>query len=136
MPRIRFPYRGAGIGLILEDSILMGKRSHGLFLDSWAVPGGGKEKGEDFLTCAKREFFEETGCNLDSLNPNFICSWSLNLLPFFRWTTFFYKIELFDLTLKPSEFSELKWIPLKKVGSYKCRPFTNCEIKRLLQKPL
>ncbi len=128
MPRLRFPYRGAGIGLIYDDGILMGKREQGLFRGSWAVPGGGKDKGESYLDCAKREFFEETGCNLDVLNPDFLGSWSLNLLPFFKWITFFYKIDSFDLTLKPNEFSELKWIPIEKVRTYKCRPFTNCEI--------
>lgn len=133
MPRIRFPYKGAGIGLILDNSILMGKRSHGLFIGTWSVPGGGKEKGEDFLDCAKREFFEETGCNIDLLNANLICTWSLNLPPFFKWTTFFYKIDSFDFKLKPNEFSTLEWIMLKKVRTYKCRPFTNCEINKLLQ---
>ncbi len=134
MHKIRFPYRGAGIGLILNNSILMGKRSQGLFLLTWAVPGGGKEKGEHYIDCAKREFFEETGCNLDVLKTNFICSWTLNLLPFFKWTTFFYKTEVFDQTLKPNEFSDLKWIPLEKVRTYKCRPFTSCEIRKLLRK--
>lgn len=133
MPRLRFPYRGAGIGLIFDDCILMGKRAQGLFLGTWAVPGGGKEKGESYLDCAKREFFEETGCNLDVLNPDFLGSWSLNLLPFFKWTTFFYKIDAFDLALKPNEFSELRWIPIKKIRTYKCRPFTYCEIKKVLK---
>ena len=131
MPRLRFPYKGAGIGLVFNGSILLGKRSKKPFLGLWSVPGGGKEKGEDYLACAKREFCEETGCSFDLLKPDFLCSWTLSFLPFFKWTTYFYKIEAFDLPLKPDEFYTLEWIPLDKVKSLKCRPFTSREIKTL-----
>lgn len=30
----------------------------------WSLPMGGKEKGEDIISCAKREGKEETGCEL------------------------------------------------------------------------
>ena len=133
MKRIRFPYHGAGIGLVLNGSILLGKRTKKLFYGKWAVPGGGKEKGESYLACAKREFFEETGCNLDAINAKPIGSWTLSLLPFFKWTTFFYQIDLFTSRLKPDEFSALEWVPIEKVKARKCRPFTNCEIKNLRQ---
>ena len=128
---LRFPYKGAGIGLVLNGSILLGKRTKKLFYGKWAVPGGGKEKGESYLACAKGEFFEETGCNLDSLNAKAIGSWTLSLLPFFKWTTFFYQIDLFTSQLKPDEFSALEWVPIEKVKARRCRPFTNCEIKKL-----
>ena len=131
MKRLRFPYKGAGIGLVLNNSILIGKRSKKPFLGTWAVPGGGKEKGEDYLTCAKREFYEETGCQLDSLKAKPLGSWSLSVLPFFKWTTFFYKIETFNAELRPDEFSELDWVPIKKVKARKCRPFTSFEIRKL-----
>ncbi len=131
MNRLRFPYRGAGIALVLNGQILLGKRTKKLFYGKWAVPGGGKEKGETYLDCAKREFKEETGCNLDALNVKAMGSWTLSLQPFFKWTTFFYQIDLFTSQLKPDEFSELKWIPIEKVKAHKCRPFTNFEIKKL-----
>ena len=131
MPRLRFPYKGAGIGLVYNGSILMGVRSKKPFLGTWAVPGGGKEKGEDYLTCAKREFWEETGCKLDLLKPDIIGSWTLSFLPFFKWTTYFYKIEAFDSELKPSEFSQLEWVSLEKIKGLRCRPFTSWEIKTL-----
>ena len=131
MKHIRFPYKGAGIGLVCNGSILIGKRSKKPFLGTWSVPGGGKEKGEDYLTCAKREFWEETGCDLDSLDAKAIDSWSLSFLPFFKWTTYFYKIDAFDCKLKPSEFSCLEWVPLEKVKARKCRPFTSCEINKV-----
>lgn len=131
MKHLRFPYRGAGIGLVCHGCLLMGKRSKKPFLGLWAVPGGGREKGEAYLDCAKRELFEETGCNLDLLKPYLICSWTLAVLPFFKWTTFFYKLDSFDAELKASEFSELEWVPLEKVKARKCRPFTGFEIRKL-----
>ena len=131
MHKLRFPYKGAGIGLVLNDSILIGKRSKKPFIGTWAVPGGGKEKGEDYLSCAKREFYEETGCKLEDLTAKPIGSWTLSFLPFFKWTTFFYQIDLFTLQLKPDEFSELQWVSIEKVKARKCRPFTSFEIRKL-----
>ena len=131
MHKLRFPYKGAGIGLVLNDSILIGKRSKKPFIGTWAVPGGGKEKDEDYLSCAKREFYEETGCKLEALTAKPIGSWTLSFLPFFKWTTFFYQIDLFILQLKPDEFSELQWVSIEKVKARKCRPFTSFEIRKL-----
>jgi 8-oxo-dGTP pyrophosphatase MutT (NUDIX family) len=34
----------------------------------WGFPKGRKKRGEDDLECAKREFFEETGVNVDDIN--------------------------------------------------------------------
>ncbi len=36
----------------------------------WVFPGGHKEPGEDILSCAKREFFEET--NYQCIHPHWL----------------------------------------------------------------
>lgn len=128
---MRFPYRGAGIGLVSNGCILMGIRSKKPFMGKWSIPGGGKEKGEAYLQNAKREFLEETGCNLNDLDCEFIGSWTLSLPPFFRWTTFFFKTDSTDFSFVPSEFNALEWIPLGKAKELACRPFTRMEMHRL-----
>lgn len=135
---MRFPYHGAGIGLILDSSILVGKRSDHPFHGMWATPGGGREKSLDAnsLATAIREFQEETGVNFTSLPTTYLGRWDLRL-PFFSWTTYFYRIPAFDLPLTPHEFFELRWVNLQSILSHSdksmhFRPFTISEIRHAL----
>lgn len=128
---MRFPYHGAGVGLILGDRVLLGKRSDHPFYGTWAVPGGGREKcDKDTLANAKRELLEETGIVLDDLNAQKICSWTLRI-PFFSWTTYYYRIESFDQSLSPEEFSELEWVLLSEIKKKHLRPFMAAEVRFL-----
>ena len=43
---------------------------------TWEIPGGHIEKGEDWLTAAKRELFEETGAVEAKIEP--ICVYSIS----------------------------------------------------------
>ncbi len=140
---MRFPYRGAGIGLVKDGFILMGKREGRPFDGLWSVPGGGFEKGldRDDLSNAEREFMEETGLDLHSLDARPICSWSL-VVPFFRWTTFYFHVTDLDLgDARPSEFSELAWVGIDEIlgrgqeGIKKhFRPFTRSEVRSLARR--
>ena len=64
---------GVGIGVVvykpLTGEIMMGLRkgSHGA--NTWALPGGWLEIGEEFITCALREVEEETGLKQSDLGP-------------------------------------------------------------------
>jgi len=48
-----------------QDRVLMGRRRDS---DKFTNPGGGANKNECSAECAAREFKEETGVNLESLN--------------------------------------------------------------------
>ncbi|MBO6000345.1 MAG: NUDIX hydrolase [Spirochaetales bacterium] len=135
---MRFPYHGAGIALVLDNKILMGKRSDTPFHGTWCVPGGCREKGidkDDFAT-AVRETFEETGIVFSDLDATYLGKWTLKA-PFFSWSTFFYRITSFDQKLVPFEFYELQWLKiddiLNKTDKKKhFRPFTKSEVQYLL----
>ncbi|MBO4410186.1 MAG: NUDIX hydrolase [Spirochaetales bacterium] len=139
---MRFPYRGAGIALVSDGRILMGKRSVKPFLGSWCVPGGGREKGDkDDLATAVRELREETGIDFASSFPDAscICRWSLSL-PFFSWRTYFFSVppeKARQLALVPSEFSELEWVFISELRSNgkkrHLRPFSGAEVRFLVR---
>ena len=93
---MRFPYHGAGIGLVKDGCLLMGRRSDTPFYGRWAVPGGGREKTDpDELATAKREFREETEIDISTIDAECFGSWTLKA-PFFSWTTYFYRIGKLD----------------------------------------
>ena len=133
----RFPYHGAGVGLVMDGKILMGKRLNTpLFSDKWAIPGGTREKfdADDFAT-ATRELKEEMAIDFFNLDATYIGQWSLTI-PFFSWKTFFYTIDSMDQQIVMKEFSEYRWLEIDKIldGSYSdldFRPFTRSEMKKL-----
>lgn len=128
---MRFPYKGAGIGLVRDGRILIGIRSKKPFIGKWSVPGGGMEKGETYLETAMREFCEETSCDLSPMQRSYLGAWTLCLPPFFHWTTFFFKTDDPEPSISPSEFTRLEWISLDEVNSLPCRPFTWFEMRKL-----
>jgi 8-oxo-dGTP pyrophosphatase MutT (NUDIX family) len=132
-----YPYRGAGVGLVMDGKILMGKRlGTPMFNNTWAVPGGTYETfdADDFET-AVRELWEETAIDLSKLDAVSIGEWKF-AVPFFSWKTYFYTIDEMDQEIVLREFSEYRWLEIDKIldGSYKdldFRPFTRSEIRRL-----
>ena len=133
----RFPFHGAGIGLIMNGRILMGKRSTSPYKDTWTVPGGEVDKriDENELTAAIRELNEETGIDFSKLSVTYLGKWTIRV-PFFSWTTYFYEIKEIDQKMTSDEFQELQWLDYEEIidGSYKdkdFRPFTKAEMKKL-----
>ena len=129
---MRFPYHGAGIGLVKDGAILLGKRSDRPFRGQWCVPGGGREKADaSELDTAVREFSEETGVDFSSLEAKPIGSWRLRF-PFFSWRTFFFIVPEIKASFSLDEFSEVEWVPLDEVSKKKhLRPFTKSEVRCL-----
>ena len=125
---MRFPYRGAGVLLVCGSRFLVGCRAKTPFKGRWAMPGGGREKGETDTRTAVREFREETGTDFDSIkNKEFLGQWRLRL-PFFCWTSFIYRVDK-EIATKPSEFSELVWLDADAIMQKKLRPFFRSELK-------
>jgi 8-oxo-dGTP diphosphatase len=58
-----------------KNSILLINHSGIRAGDFWAPPGGGIEFGETMDTCLKREFFEETGLKISSVEYAFSCEY-------------------------------------------------------------
>lgn len=59
----------AGVSIIAEDDdggVLLVRHSYGP--DQWALPGGGVDGAEHPQAAARREFFEELGCELVELH--------------------------------------------------------------------
>ena len=52
----------AGIALLIEDQVLLCKRSPDMekYPNAWSVPAGHVEMGETTLACSVRELYEET----------------------------------------------------------------------------
>ena len=136
---MRFPYHGAGIALVLDGKVLVGRRSDKPFHGLWSIPGGCREKGldADDRATAIREFREETEIDVSSLDAECFGSWTLKA-PFFSWTTYFYRIGKLECAPVPHEFYELKWLDPKGIlrGTDKkkhFRPFTKSEVRCLLR---
>ncbi len=133
------PYKGAGIALFKkingDYSILLGKRNINPDKGKWSIFGGKREKEDksDWDT-AKREFFEESYINFDTLKTKEIeeCKFCL---PFFKWTTFLREVD--DSFSAPnyfsSEFSDLKFIALNEINKYKLAFGVRKEIKKFLK---
>ena len=129
-------YKGAGIALFKKTNgnylILLGKRTINPDKEKWSIFGGKSETyDKSVLETAKREFHEESYINLDSLNTELIGTCNFNL-PFFKWTTFLYEVDdSFSIPVRfSSEFSELRFIALKKIKNYKLAFGVKKEIKK------
>ncbi len=134
---MRFPYHGAGIALAIGKKVLMGRRSDHPFHGMWSIPGGCRERDKDTdeLSTAVREFDEETGLSFEALDARYLGKWTLRL-PFFSWTTFFYRTDSIDRETIPHEFFELRWLDVSEIleGTDKkkhFRPFTKSEVRSL-----
>jgi len=115
-------YKGAGIMLFRNRNgrfeVLLGKRSVKHGYGKWAIPGGKMEKRDNtFFDCAVRELKEETGIDIYTINHKVINSRNISI-PYFHWSTFLVYVNGPLSPLVPSEFSELKWIPLEDVENY------------------
>ena len=136
-------YKGAGVMLFRFNrkygrfEILIGKRSTPRGYGKWAIPGGGMKKQDiDYGVCAYREFREETGVDINHLLTKNLAVKRIDV-PFFHWRTFMILTWGYFTEFNPSEFFELKWVPLSGIGKYDLWISLNRELrafKRIVKK--
>lgn len=61
------PAVGIGVFVFKDGKFLLGRRKGKHGTDTWSVPGGYLEYGEDFEECAAREVMEETGVKITNI---------------------------------------------------------------------
>lgn len=114
-------YKGAGVLLFRyneeteEYEALLGKRSIRQGYGKWAIPGGGLERYDlDFRACAYRELWEETGIDINGFQTESLDEIRTEL-PFFHWRTFLVLVRGIKPTVRPREFSEVRWVPVSEI---------------------
>lgn len=60
-------YVSSNVLAFRDGKVLMGLRDNSAGAGEWGFVGGHVEKGENLVDCAKREFMEETGLEIDNL---------------------------------------------------------------------
>lgn len=126
----RFNFRTAAIIYNLDKSKVLIHKA--IWQDSWIMPGGRMEVGEDTLTGIKRELIEELGINEEvRLKYTTECFFKFNNLDYHQ-VSFFYEVRIdpnkYNLN-NTEEFLGLegddqlfKWIDIKDIDNYVFRP--------------
>lgn len=109
----RNPLPGVAVLIINDGKILLGKRGPASFRPgAWCLPGGFIEFGEDFITAAHREVFEETGLEIEissivNVVSNFLSNRLHTLVVVLRATVRGGRLQAGD------DLEALEWFPLK-----------------------
>lgn len=87
---------------------------------TWGLPGGALHEGEDPVTGALREAFEEAAVPADNVDVLFT---SLLDLGYWSYTTVVVLVrDPFDAVISDPESLELRWVPLPEVPSLDLHP--------------
>lgn len=97
--------------------VLLGKRAVRNGYGQWAILGGKMDSGDkDYFDCALREFWEETGVDLHSVEFQYLAVRKTDV-PGFHWRTFLIITwGYFPEFQKNWENSELRWFPVSTVS--------------------
>jgi ADP-ribose pyrophosphatase YjhB (NUDIX family) len=133
-PQTWLGYRGAGIACFREDKdgsycVLLCKRKFNPYRGYWSFPGGGANPGEALHNCALREFTEETGKVLFSLDSEFLDEIHIDL-PFFHWVTHVVRIKKNITTVKAAEFTRCAWVYPVNFSKLKLHPGVTTAIRK------
>lgn len=106
---------GVGVLALRQQEVLLVKQyRYAIQMDTYEIPAGKLEQGEDPITCGMRELEEESGYTTDVLHPLCamfstpgFCNEKIHLY----WTTHITKVE-HPLAMDEDEDIAILWIPL------------------------
>lgn len=94
--------------IVKDGKVLLIKREKPPAYRQYTIVGGKKEPGEDLYTACKREVYEETGLNLESLQLKGVISHFLEGCDF-EATTYYFFSECFSGECICSDEGSLEW---------------------------
>ncbi len=105
------------IFLMRKDSVLLlkGAPTKRIWANKYNGIGGHVERGEDILTSAKRELWEETGL---SANLRLVGTLQVDVMPDAGVSVYVFTGEDAEGVLDSSEEGSLEWIPFVELGQY------------------
>lgn len=124
-------YGAAGL-LVVEPAqaiLLQHRAGFSHFGGTWGIPGGARHAGEDAVTGALREAYEEATVPRDQLT--IIGEDVLDLGPW-TYTTVFARSPRFTPTIGDRESIELQWVPIAALDTYELHPMFAAALPRLL----
>ncbi len=117
---------------LYENKILVIKKKIGPYKNRYDLPGGSLEKGEALATALKREFFEETGFEIEILEnigiKDFFIPWKWKEFNYVHHIAVFYKVNLVrGNRIKPKQFEGQDslgavWIDINKINESNSSP--------------
>lgn len=123
-------HKGAGFLFTDGDHILILRRAETHEQDTWGLPGGKSEDGEDAFATAKRECEEEIG-RMPTHARRIGKFEEKNGLH--SWTTFIMRVDkpFGDIRLS-KEHSDWRWVPINTILGYRLHPKLKENIKRYI----
>lgn len=121
---VRYWGKFGSAGLLAHDparGILLQHRvswsDHG---GTWGIPGGARHEGEDAVTGALRESFEEAGVPSDAIDAKF--TYVIDRGGWTYTTVIANVTRSFEPEITDAESHELRWVPLDEVETYELHP--------------
>lgn len=119
--------------LIKDDKVLLQKGSptKKIWAGYYNGLGGHIERGEDVISAARRETFEESGLEVSDLHINGVVM--IDVEPDQGICMFVFSGSKFTGDLRPSNEGPLEWIKLSELDHYKCVEDIPILLPRLLK---
>lgn len=118
------PRLGVGVVLVVGGALLLVRRAHEPYPETWAVPGGRVAWGETLREAAAREAREETGLDVDVGDV----VWVGEIIgpgdpPVWHHVIVDFAATVAGGTARPGDdAAELRWVPLPDVSSLPLSP--------------
>lgn len=98
---VNYFFRETCFGIYVKDKKVYLTKKHG----DISLIGGGKEEGESYYECLSREFLEESGCKIKTINDFYIidCFWFTRNKTYMESLAHFFIVDIEDEIGEPLE---------------------------------